>query len=150
MSTFKANLNDISNLDKNIKIAMVVWNFNSHYTFEMEKQNRELFTKKWFNNVDTFVVPWAFELPGFAKKLIEKNTYELIIVLWVVIRWDTPHFDYVCENAASWTMELNLKYSTPVIFWVLTCENDEQVIARINDWFAISWLNLLSEIQKIK
>lgn len=46
-----------------------------------------------------------------------------------------------------WTMELNLKYSTPVIFWVLTCENDEQVIARINDWFAISWLDLLSEIQ---
>jgi 6,7-dimethyl-8-ribityllumazine synthase len=41
-------------------------------------------------------------------------------------------------------------YETPVIFGLLTCNNDEQVVARINAGFAVSGLNLLAELEKIK
>jgi 6,7-dimethyl-8-ribityllumazine synthase len=68
----------------------------------------------------------------------------------VVIRWETPHFDYVCNETARGVMNLNTMYETPVIFWLLTCNNDEQVKARINAWFAVSGLNLLAELEKIK
>ncbi len=46
-------------------------------------------------------------------------------------------------------MDLNIMYDTPVIFGVLTCNTAEQVESRIGPNFAISGLNLLSEIVQI-
>lgn len=150
MSTFKAELKDISKVSKDIRIAFVVGDFNAHYTHVLEKQNREYFAEHGFKNTDSYFVPGAFEIPGFAKKLIEKDIYDLVIILWVVIRWETPHFDYVCNETARGVMNLNTMYETPVIFGLLTCNNDEQVVARINAGFAVSGLNLLAELEKIK
>jgi len=50
----------------------------------------------------------------------------------VVIRGETPHFDYVCNETARGVMNLNTMYETPVIFGLLTCNNDKQVEERIN------------------
>jgi len=46
-------------------------------------------------------------------------------------------------------MSLNLTYNTPVIFGILTCNNEEQVKERMNSGFAVSSLNLLAELKKI-
>jgi|GEM_PF-1348900 len=46
MSTYKTALEDISNLDTNIRVAIVVGNFNAHYTHQLEKLNREFFAEK--------------------------------------------------------------------------------------------------------
>lgn len=149
MSTYKSSLKNIEKVSKKINIAFVIWEFNREYTGQLESINREFLGENWFKNIESFWVPWAFEIPWFTKRLLEEEKYDLIICFWVVIRWETPHFDYVCAECSRWIMDLTLVYETPLVFWVLTCNNEEQVKARINENYAISWLNLLSEIQKI-
>ncbi len=149
MSDYKSGLRNIEKLDRELRIWFVVAEFNADYTSRIERMNREFLEKEGFINIDTFTVPWAFELPGFAKRLIETDTYDLIITIGVVIRWDTPHFDYVCTEASSGIMDLNIMYDVPVIFWVLTCNTEDQVESRIGNNFAIAGLNLLAEIGKI-
>ena len=67
----------------------------------------------------------------------------------MVIRGDTPHFDYVCNEASRGIMDLTLAYDTPIIFGILTCNTEAQVLERIGHGFAVSGLNLLSEIQSL-
>lgn len=64
----------------------------------------------------------------------------------VVVRGDTPHFDYVCGECARGIMNMTLEYSTPIIFGLLTCNDFDQVKARISESYAIAGLNLLAEI----
>jgi len=149
MSTYKSSLKNLDKLSKKIKIAFVVWEFNREYTEALETVNREFLEDNGFKHIDSFLVPWAFEIPWFTRKLINEDKYDLIICFWVVIRWETPHFDYVCSECSRWIMNLTLKYKTPIVFWVLTCNNEEQVKERISSNYSISWLNLLSEIEKI-
>jgi 6,7-dimethyl-8-ribityllumazine synthase len=111
--------------------------------------NREYLESQGFKNIDTYWVPGAFEIPGFTAKLLETEEYDLIITLGVVIRGDTPHFDYVCGESARGLMDLTVSYDTPIIFGVLTCNTEDQVVSRIGPHFAIAGLNLLSEVAKI-
>lgn len=55
---------------------------------------------------------------------------EGVIVIGCVIRGDTPHFDYVCSIAANGVAALNAKGEAPVVFGVLTVENEAQAIDR--------------------
>jgi len=149
MSTYEQTLKDITNIPKKIKIAFVVAEFNREYTSQLELLNIWYLNQQWFKNVESYYVPWAFEIPWATKKLLATEEFDLIITLWVVIRWETPHFDYVCNETSRWIMDLTLEFDTPIIFWVLTCNNEEQVKERIKPNYAISWLNLLSEMYKI-
>ena len=150
MSNYKNSLKNLENLTKDIRIGFVVADFNEEYTHQIAEINKNFLEENGFNNIDTFFVPWAFEIPGFAKSLIKTGNYALIIAIGVVIRWDTPHFDYVCSETSRGIMNLNIKFpETPTIFGLLTCNTEEQVRERIGPNFAIAGLNLLSEKSKI-
>ena len=82
------------------------------------------------NNIDTIYVPGAFELPLAAKNLVDTKKYAAVITLGCVIRGDTPHFDFVAGECARGIMNVNLESSVPVIFGVLTTDNDEQAHKR--------------------
>ncbi len=148
MSDYKIKLQDITKIKKNIKIAFVVGEFNKNYTSQLEKVNKDFLIKNGFEKIDSFYVPWAFEIPGMVKRLLKKDKYDLFLTFWVVIRWETPHFDYVCTESSRWLMDLTLKYETPIIFGILTCNSEKQVEERIAENYAISWLNLLAECKK--
>lgn len=60
----------------------------------------------------------------------DENGAEAVIILGCVIRGDTPHFDYVCEIASQGTAILNAEGKAPVIFGVLTVDNEEQALQR--------------------
>lgn len=81
-----------------------------------------------------FDVPGSVELANAAASAMEFSTHnpvdEAIIVIGCVIRGDTPHFDYVCQIAADATSALNAKGKQPVIFGVLTVENQQQALDR--------------------
>ena len=150
MSNYKNSLKNLENLPKDIKIAFVVADFNEKYTHEIAHINKNFLEENGFNNIDTFFVPGAFEIPGFTKSLIKTGKYSLMITIGVVIRGDTPHFDYVCGETSRGIMNLNIKFpETPTIFGLLTCNTEEQVQERIGPNFAIAGLNLLSEKSKI-
>lgn len=85
---------------------------------------------------DNYVVPGAFELPFACRRIWEKygNTSgapEAIIAFGAVIRGGTPHFDYVCNAVTDGIVQLNLQLPVPVIFGVLTLDNEEQAWERL-------------------
>src|SRR5262245_60069152 len=67
-------------------------------------------------------VPGAFELPLAASWLAGSGRYDAVIALGAVIRGATPHFDYVCEQAARGLLDASLTTRLPVAFGVLTCD----------------------------
>ncbi|MEY4633643.1 MAG: hypothetical protein RLZ18_1015 [Actinomycetota bacterium] len=75
-------------------------------------------------------VPGAFELPLAAQALAETGKVDAIICLGTVIRGDTPHFDYVCGEAARGIQDAQLNTGIPVMFGVLTVNTEQQAIDR--------------------
>ena len=86
------------------------------------------------NNISfkTITVPGAFEITFAVKQhyAYSKVLPDAYISLGTIIRGDTPHFDYVCKAATEGVLQLNLSLDVPVIFGVLTLENDQQAIDR--------------------
>ena len=75
-------------------------------------------------------VPGAYEIPMAAKKMAESKKYDAVIALGCVIRGATPHFDYVCAEAAKGIAQVSMQSGVPVAFGVLTTENIQQAVER--------------------
>lgn len=73
-------------------------------------------------------VPGSFELAVAAARLAPH--YDAVVALGVVIRGGTPHFDYVCQAATSGLTDVSVRTGTPIGFGVLTCDTEEQGLAR--------------------
>lgn len=81
-------------------------------------------------DVDIAWVPGAFEIPLVASKMAKSEKYDAVICLGAVIRGDTTHYDYVCNEVSKGIATVSLESGIPVMFGVLTTENIEQAIAR--------------------
>ena len=81
-------------------------------------------------DVDIAWVPGAFEIPLVASKMAKSGKYDAVICLGAVIRGDTTHYDYVCNEVSKGIATVSLVSGIPVMFGVLTTENIEQAIAR--------------------
>jgi 6,7-dimethyl-8-ribityllumazine synthase len=81
-------------------------------------------------DVDVHDVPGAFELPLAAKYCAESGRYAGVACVGAVIRGETDHYDYVCEQAASGIARVSLDTGVPCGFGVLTVDNMEQALAR--------------------
>ena len=75
-------------------------------------------------------VPGAWELPLALEELAASGRYEALVALGVVIRGETPHFDYVCNECSKGVAAVTARYRLPIGFGVLTTENTEQATAR--------------------
>ncbi len=80
-------------------------------------------------DINLWRVPGAFELPLGAELAIE-NGAEVVIALGVVIRGETPHFEYVCEAATSGLVDVQLKHKVPVGFGLLTVNSESEALDR--------------------
>lgn len=82
-------------------------------------------------NIFSADVPGTVELANAAGMAVASMPdLSAIIIIGCVIRGDTPHFDYVCQIVSEATAELNAKGRTPVIFGVLTVDNQQQALDR--------------------
>lgn len=81
-------------------------------------------------NITAAWVPGAFEIPLAAKKLAQSGRYDAVICVGAVIRGDTTHYDYVCNEVSKGVAQVGLNEGIPVLFGVVTTENIEQAIAR--------------------
>lgn len=82
------------------------------------------------NNITAAWVPGAFEIPLTAKKFAESGKYNAVICVGAVIRGDTTHYDYVCNEVSKGIATVSLESEIPVMFGVVTTENIEQAIER--------------------
>ncbi len=81
-------------------------------------------------DIEVFQVPGSFELPLTAKKVAEKGEFDAVICIGVVIRGETPHFDFVAGEAAKGIGQVSLESGIPVLFGVITADNVEQALNR--------------------
>lgn len=82
------------------------------------------------SNIIVKEVPGSFELTLGAQYLAEFTDVDAIICLGCVIQGETRHFDFICEAVAKGITDLNIKYNKPVIFGVLTPDNQQQALDR--------------------
>jgi 6,7-dimethyl-8-ribityllumazine synthase len=75
-------------------------------------------------------VPGSFELPVAAERLARTGRYDVLVALGVVVRGETPHFDYVCRAATDGLTRVALDHALPVGFGLLTCDTVAQALAR--------------------
>jgi len=80
--------------------------------------------------VDIAWVPGAFEIPVVAKKLAKTGVYDAIICLGTVIRGETSHYDYVCNEVSKGIATVSLENELPVMFGILTTDTIEQAVVR--------------------
>jgi 6,7-dimethyl-8-ribityllumazine synthase len=80
--------------------------------------------------VKIFRVPGSFEIPLCALKTAQSGKFDAVICLGVIIRGETPHFDYVATETARGITEASLKTGVPLLFGVITADNVEQANAR--------------------
>ena len=117
-----------------MRVAIVTTEWNSFITSPLAesaaKRLRELGCAD--DDVVTYTVPGAIELTFAASQLIEESTFDAVIVIGCVIRGGTPHFDYVCQSVTQGVTSLNADCDTPVIFGVLTVDNEQQAIDRLD------------------
>jgi len=74
-------------------------------------------------------VPGAFELPLAAKWAVEEGA-DVVVALGVVIRGDTPHFEYVCDSATQGLTQVQLETGVPIGFGLLTVDTEKQALDR--------------------
>ena len=79
--------------------------------------------------IETIYVPGSFEIPLAAQKGFEKG-YDAVVAVGLVLKGETPHFDYVCQGVTQGVIDVQLKFSKPIGYGVLMCENLDQAIAR--------------------
>lgn len=75
-------------------------------------------------------VPGAWELPLALEELAAQNRFAALIALGVVIRGETPHFDYVCNEASKGIASVSARYRLPIGFGLLTTDDTAQAEAR--------------------
>jgi 6,7-dimethyl-8-ribityllumazine synthase len=75
-------------------------------------------------------VPGAWEIPQALEEIAGRGGVDALIAIGVVIRGDTPHFDYICSGCSNGCGRVAGKYRIPVAFGVLTCDSSQQAEER--------------------
>ncbi|MFC3041263.1 6,7-dimethyl-8-ribityllumazine synthase [Virgibacillus xinjiangensis] len=114
-----------------LKIGIVVARFNDFITGRLLDGAVDTLKRHGVSedSIEVAWVPGAFEIPLAAQKMAAGN-YDAVITLGTVIRGSTPHFDYVCNEAAKGVSQASSQSGKPVIFGVITTDTIEQAIER--------------------
>ncbi|MCX6123106.1 MAG: 6,7-dimethyl-8-ribityllumazine synthase [Ignavibacteriales bacterium] len=116
-----------------LHFAIVVSRFNHHITAKLLEGAEDCLRDHGVPEKNRKVIfcPGAFELPQVANRLAFQRKWDAIICLGAVIRGDTPHFEYISAETARGIQEVALRYSLPVVFGVLTTDNEQQARDRV-------------------
>lgn len=118
------------NIDaSDLHVAIVVTSWHTNITDGLLAGAERALKAAGNETYEIWRVPGAFELPLAAQKSIEAGA-EVVVALGVVIRGDTPHFDYVCSSATEGLTRVQLDFGVPIGFGLLTVDTEQQAIDR--------------------
>lgn len=114
------------------KVGVVTARFNQQVTEKLRAGAFEELKNQDFSEsqIVGIWVPGAYEIPLGAKWLFEYQKCDAVIALGAVIRGETTHYDYVCSAAERGCTQLQLEEKKPVVFGVLTTEDESQAFNR--------------------
>ncbi len=113
--------------------AIVVSQFNSMITDALLQGALARFSDLGISQemITVIKVPGAVEIPLAAQLLAKTKKYKAIICLGAVIRGETSHYDYVCQQVSQGCQRVMLDVEVPIIFGVLTTDNEAQAKDRV-------------------
>ena len=112
------------------EIGIVAARFNARFVDRLLEATLEVLDRHGVADPTVVRVPGVFEIPLAARRLVATQGIEAVIALGAVVRGETPHFDYVAASCAHGVMRVGLDRGVPVIFGVLTTDDDDQAAAR--------------------
>lgn len=137
MATQLKNLSDFSHTTipngSPFKIAIAVAEWNAEITGSLYNGALQTLINNGVlaENIISIAVPGTFELTSAADILLQKHQdLDAVICLGCVIQGETRHFDFICDAVAQGITQVSIKYSKPVIFGVLTTNDQQQAIDR--------------------
>jgi len=136
MATQLKNLSDFSNTDippaalYHFGIVVAEWNAGITNALYQGAYESLLEHGALPQNIYTYSVPGSFELTSGADILLKNRKLDAVICLGCVIQGETRHFDFICNAVANGISNVAIKYSKPVIFGVLTTDNQQQAADR--------------------
>lgn len=136
MATQLKNLSDFSNTEipsaAAYKFGIVVAEWNAEITNALYTGAYQSLVNNGAlpENIFNYTVPGSFELTSGADLLLKNLKLDAVICLGCVIHGETRHFDFICNAVANGISNVAIKYAKPVIFGVLTTDNQQQAIDR--------------------
>ncbi|MCB9032936.1 MAG: 6,7-dimethyl-8-ribityllumazine synthase [Chitinophagales bacterium] len=117
---------------QNKKIGIAVSEWNEHITFAMLAACIETLQQYGLTDDTIFVqrVPGTFELPFAAQQMLVQHQVDGVICIGCVIKGETDHDIYINQSVANALQQLNITQNKPVIFGVLTPNNEQQALDR--------------------
>jgi len=112
--------------------AIVVSRFNQFITSKLLEGAVDCLIRHGAADSQMLVVwvPGACEITMAARKLAASGKYSAVICLGAVVRGQTCHYDYVCQQVSRGIGQINYELETPAVFGVLTCDTIEQAVER--------------------
>ena len=84
-------------------------------------------------NITADTVPGALEVPLVLQNMAASNQYDALVAIGVVIRGETYHFELVSNESGAGVTRVGLDHNIPIANAILTTENDDQAVARIEE-----------------
>jgi len=115
-----------------LKIGIVVSQFNEDITAKMLQGALEMLKENKIKaeNIKTVWVPGSFEIPFACQRLAQTKKFDALVAIGCVIKGETDHYYYICNEASRGIMNVMLKFDIPIGFGVITTNNLKQAQAR--------------------
>ncbi len=136
-----------------LSLAIVIGRFNDLVTDKLISGCQDCLKRHGVDpnpngtQVDYVWVPGSFEIAMVARQLALSGRYHAIICLGAVIRGQTPHFDYVANEAAKGIAAASFQTGVPVIFGVLTVDTMQQALERAGIKSNLGWNYALNALE---
>jgi len=127
MKEFKGSL-----IGKGKKFAIVVSRFNELLSKSLLEGAVDCFAKHGVTDdlLDVYWTPGSFEIPNAIANILKKSKYDGIVALGVIIRGDTPHFDFIASETAKGIASQSISTGIPIGFGIITADSVEQAMDR--------------------
>ncbi len=141
---------------KGKKFAVIVSRFNSFISESLLTGALDCLERHEAEDIEIIKVPGSFEIPFAAKKAAMSKNYDAVICLGVLIRGNTPHFDFIAAETTKGIAAVSLECDTYISYGIITADTVEQAIERAgtkagNKGFdaALATIEMINVMEKI-
>ena len=111
------------------KVAIISSSWHLDICNDLIAGAKRALTQAQVGTVEVQYVPGSFEIPLAAQYAFEAG-FDAVVALGLVLKGETPHFDYVCQGVTQGVIDVSLKHSKPIGYGVLMCNDLDQAIDR--------------------
>ena len=113
----------------NAKVAIISSSWHLDICNDLIAGAQRALSAAQVKQVEVQFVPGSFEIPLAAQYAFDKG-FDAVVAVGLVLKGETPHFDYVCQGVTQGVIDVSLKYGKPIGYGVLMCDDLDQAVAR--------------------